>query len=297
MSIDEYVKALDENGIAYVKNADLSAYCTYKTGGTGKLMVFPKNAEQLKTCAVMARGQNDFRAVTFGAGSNVLFSDDGFDGVLINTTRAAGISVVGASVTAEAGASLAKIREVCAMNCLAGLEFTEGIPATAGGAVAMNAGCFSKCVGDYVSFVITDGGVLNNADCGFSYRNSVFTGGENRTIVSVCFILKPGENDLIEAKRERFKKLRKNQPQGRTCGSVFKNDGFFAGKVIDAANLKGYKIGGARVSEKHANFIIAGAGATSSDIYKLINFVKKRVFETQGVKLEEELGYIGNFND
>ena len=297
MSIGDYIKTLENEHIAFQTNVDLSAYCTYKTGGRGRLMVFPANAEQIKTCVLSAKRDGEIEVVPIGYGSNVLFSDLGFDGVIINTTKARGISVNGVSITADAGVSLAGLRETCLMNCLSGLEFTEGIPATVGGAVAMNAGCFSKCVGDYVSYVKTDGGIYNNAECRFDYRESVFTRDLNETIISVCFILKPGENDIIESKRERFKKLRKNQPQGRSCGSVFKNDGFFAGKVIDAANLKGYKIGGARISEKHANFIIASDGATSEDVYELIKFVKKRVYETQGIALSEELKYIGKFND
>lgn len=318
MQLDEYIDRLNSRSVDYRLNADLSEFSSYGTGGKGSIVVFPKNAEQF-ACAVCG----GFPYEVIGSGTNVLFSDDGYDGAIVCTTRMTKIECSGLSIIAECGARLSDVRETAAMNSLGGLEFSEGIPATVGGAVCMNAGCFSKCVGDYVSYVVTTRGVLSGAECGFGYRMSVFlrnndgqsrgASGETekigdcldrrenvgrREILSVCFLLKPGEPDVIDAKRERFKKLRKRaQPHGKSCGSVFLNDGYFAGKLIDAAGLKGATVGGARVSDKHANFILAGHGATSSDIYSLIDYVKKRVFETQGVALKEELRYIGKFDD
>ncbi len=352
MQLDEYIDRLKGGSVDYRLNVDLSKFCSYGTGGRGAVVVFPENAEQF-ACAAC----ENFPYEVIGSGTNVLFSDGGYDGAIVCTTRMTKIECSGLSIIAECGARLSDVRETAAMNSLGGLEFSEGIPATVGGAVCMNAGCFSKCVGDYVSYVVTNRGVLSGAECGFGYRTSVFLrnnaareinrareicggatendGGatENdgkgevadcngkgevadcngkggtteifaqreqvrREILSVCFLLKPGEPDVIEAKRERFKKLRKRaQPHGKSCGSVFLNDGYFAGKLIDTAGLKGAAVGGARVSDKHANFILAEHGATSSDIYSLIAYVKKRVFETQGVALKEELRYIGKFDD
>lgn len=336
MQLDEYIDRLKSGSVDYRLNVDLSGLCSYGTGGRGAVVVFPENAEQF-ACAAC----DGFPYEVIGSGTNVLFSDGGYDGAIVCTTRMTKIECSGLSIVAECGARLSDVRETAAMNSLGGLEFSEGIPATVGGAVCMNAGCFSKCVGDYVSYVVTTRGVLSGAECGFGYRTSVFlrnngvqeisrareiSGGATdacgsgviaegdekdgnaddfarreqtrREILSVCFLLKPGEPDVIEAKHERFKKLRKRaQPHGKSCGSVFLNDGYFAGKLIDAAGLKGAAVGGARVSDKHANFILAGNGATSSDIYSLIAYVKKRVFETQGVALKEELRYIGKFDD
>lgn len=330
MQLDEYIDRLKSGSVDYRLNVDLSKLCSYGTGGRGAIVVFPENAEQF-ACAAC----DGFPYEVIGSGTNVLFSDGGYDGAIVCTTRMTKVECNGLSIIAECGARLSDVRETAAMNSLGGLEFSEGIPATVGGAVCMNAGCFSKCVGDYVSYVVTTRGVLSGAECGFGYRTSVFLrnngvreisgevtefdgSGEaeensekdgaiegftqrekvRREILSVCFLLKPGEPDVIEAKRERFKKLRKRaQPHGKSCGSVFLNDGYFAGKLIDAAGLKGAAVGGARVSDKHANFILAGDGATSSDIYSLIAYVKKRVFETQGVALKEELRYIGKFDD
>lgn len=334
MSVDAYIRMLESRGIDYRADFDLSAICSYGTGGKAKVVVFPKNAEELKG----SLGEIDYEIV--GSGTNVLFSDYGYDGAIIVTTDMKKVECNGLSVVAECGALLSSVRETAALNSLGGLEFTEGIPATVGGAVCMNAGCFSKCVGDYVSYVVTGNGVISGADCGFGYRSSVFLkenprngcagfggtsenlskaaentackeAGDNdrsaatdyaekakKVIAAVCFILKPSEPDVIESKRERFRKLRKNaQPHGKSCGSVFLNDGYFAGKVIDSAGLKGASIGGARVSEKHANFILAESGARSQDVYRLIGYVKKRVFETQGVSLKEEIRFIGKFDD
>lgn len=290
MQFDEYVEKLESEGIAYLKDQPLKAYGSYGTGGRAKIIVFPKNEDQLCNCMTD-------NCEIIGNGTNVLFSDKGYDGALIVTKAVNEINVCGGTVVACSGASLTKLRETCELNCLSGLEFSHGIPASVGGAVCMNAGCFSKSISDIVSYVVTNKRVYNNADCNFGYRNSIFSNKKGEVIVKVCFLLKPGEADLIEVKTEKFKKLRKSsQPHGKSCGSVFLNDGYFAGKLIDQAGLKGYKIGGARISTKHANFII-NDGGTSADVYKLIAYVKRVVYETQGIKLQEELKYIGNFDD
>ena len=121
---------------------------------------------------------------------------------------------------------------------------------------------------------------------------------EKDVVISVCFNLENVEYDQSESKTEYFLKLRKNkQPKGRSCGSVFKNDGYYAGKVIESCNLKGYKIGTARVSERHANFILADQNAKSSDICRLIKHIKKTVKEKCGIILQEEIEYLGAFEN
>ncbi len=292
MHIKDYIAKLDSLTIEYKKNVMLSNYCTYGTGGIGKIMVFPKNLDELKACL-----ECEMSTVAIGFGSNLLFSDYGYDGLIVNTTKMNQIEVRGALLIAQSGALLSKVSECAEYNCLSGLEFTEGIPATIGGAVCMNAGCFSKSISECVSYVVTNKRVYNNANCNFSYRSSIFDKNDNEVIYSVGLVLKPSEIDIIEGKKERFKKLRKSsQPHGKSCGSVFLNDGYFAGKVIDIAGLKGFAIGGAKVSEKHANFIING-GKSSTDIYNLIKYIKNKVYETQNIKLKEELRFIGKFDD
>lgn len=292
MQIENYIATLNNNGIKFEKNVSLKKFCTYGTGGYAKIMVFPQTHEQLM-CAV----DTVMPFIAIGCGSNVLFSDYGFDGIIINTSLMNKIQIKGPLIIAQSGALLSNVREYAELNCLGGLEFTEGIPATVGGAICMNAGCFSKSVSEYVSYVVTTKGVRNNQSCKFAYRSSCFDKDSSEIISSVAFLLNPSETDIIEAKKEKFKKLRKNsQPHGKTCGSVFLNDGYFAGKVIDAAGLKGFSICGAQVSEKHANFII-NTGTSSNDIYKLINYVKNKVYQTQGIRLKEELRFIGRFDD
>ena len=162
-----------------------------------------------------------------------------------------------------------------------------------GGAVCMNAGCYGKSVGDKVCYVTTNEKTYGFQECGFGYRKSRFV-NSNEVIIKACFNLRPEEQDYIEEKLALYKSFRKN-PKGRNSGSVFKNDGYFAGKIIDEAGLKGFSVGGAKISNEHANFIIAEAGATSYDIYTLIKEIKRKVYEKKQINLYEEIIYIGEF--
>lgn len=289
--MQDYITALNLAKVEYKLDQPLSKYGSYGTGGNAKIMVFPKTHEQLQVCA-----NTQMPIATIGLASNVLFSDSGFNGVIVNTQFMNNIHINGSVIVAQSGAKLSDLALSAELNCLGGLEFTYGIPATIGGAVCMNAGCFSKSIAEYVSYVKTNRQVYSNAECEFGYRSSIFD-KKGEIISLVGLTLKPSETDIIQSKKERFKKLRKNsQPHGRSCGSVFLNDGYFAGKIIDLCGLKGFSIGGAKVSEKHANFII-NTGNKSSDVYKLVNYIKQKVYERENVKLKEELRFIGNFDD
>ena len=235
--------------------------------------------------------------VFLGNGSNVLISDEGFRGAVVCSERLKGITVSGKMLTALSGEPLSSVIKTALYSSLGGLEFLSGIPASVGGAVSMNAGCYGKNVGDYVSYVVTTSGVLPQKDCGFDYRESVFSVGDDM-ILSVCFNLENVEFEQSEEAIEKFLKLRaKKTPKGRSCGSVFKNDGYFAGKLIEQSGRKGVSVGGATVSEKHANFIIADKTAKSSDVYDLIRKIKDAVKRKTGAELKEELKFIGKFND
>lgn len=277
-------------GLDVLKGVCLKNYCRYKTGGNAAAMVFPKTAGELKRAVTALKGTVPY--FILGGGNNVLISDNGYDGVVISTLKLNDVTFKGNLCVAGAGAKLSDIIRLAALNSLSGLEFAVGIPATAGGATAMNAGCYGKSVSGAVLYAVTENGVYKNGECGFDYRTSRFLGSE--AVLEVCFNLTPAEYEDIEEKIKSYKGFRKN-PKGRSCGSVFKNDGFFAGKVIDEAGLKGKRVGGAKISEEHANFIVAGAGATSKDIYDLIKFVKKKVFEEKNLTLYEELVYLGEF--
>lgn len=290
IKVDEIINFLE--GIEYVKNVKLSKYSTYGTGGECAIMTFPKNKQEFKKIYELS---SKYPVFVLGNGSNILVSDDGFNGVVINTKKLNKITVRGNLITAECGASLRKVIDEAEMNSLGGMEFAVNIPASVGGGVSGNCGCFNKTIGEYVSFVEGLDGVYNNAKCEFAYRKSIFS--NKKPIYSVCFLLKASECDIIEEKLRKFSSLRAvKQPKGKNCGSVFLNDGYFAGKLIDEAGLKGYTIGDASVSQKHANFITNNGKATSQNVYDLIQYLKDKVYKKSGILLKEEVKYIGEFN-
>lgn len=262
----------------------------YGTGGNAKAVVFPINSDEIKFALNVIKGRYPYTVI--GGGSNILISDKGFDGVVISTCLANRIDIKGNLLTAECGAKIHNVIEEMHDNCFGGLEFAIGIPATVGGAVAMNAGCYGKSVSDLVKYVVSENGVYTNYECGFGYRTSRFL--NNETVLKVCFSIEPTEEDIIEERIKSYKGFRKN-PKGKNCGSVFKNEVYFAGKIIDEVGLKGYSIGGARVSTEHANFIIADDGATSLDIYNLIKHIKEKVYQKKQIELVEEIVYLGEF--
>lgn len=286
----------EKSGVFYEENCPAGRKTSYGTGGNADGAFYPENAEK----AALLIGElkkHDVPYVFIGSGSNVLVSDKGFSGAVIYSERLEGISVSGKTIVAKAGVALSDFLKTALYSSLGGIEFLSGIPASVGGAIAQNAGCYGKNIGDFVSYVVTASGIYPRKACGFGYRDSVFK--KNREfVISACFSLENVEFDEAREKCDRFLRLRqKKNPKGRSCGSVFKNDGYFAGKVIEQAGLKGVVEGGARVSEKHANFIIADKTATSGDIKRLIMRIKAAVKEKTGIELLEELEYIGEFNE
>lgn len=295
-NVEHFVKFLDQNGVRYERDFNLKDKNTYQTGGRAKLAVFPNTVEKARLVVGLIKQEN-IPYFVLGGGSNLLVSDDGYDGVLVCSHMLKGLQVSTNLVTCMAGEKVNDFLKFALMSSLGGVEFLSGIPATVGGIVAMNAGCFGKNVGDYVSYVVSTSGVYGFLDCGFDYRTSRFK-EQKDVVLSVCFNLENVEFEQSESKMEYFLKLRKGkQPKGRSCGSVFKNDGYVAGKVIESCNLKGYQIGGARVSERHANFILADKTATSSDVKKLIDFIKRTVKDKKGIALREEIEYLGKFDN
>ncbi len=289
-------KVAEECFTEYTLDFPISQKTTYRIGGNADGALFPDTVN--KATAVVKRLKEEGVPFVFlGNGSNVLISDEGYRGAVVCSERLKGITVSGKMLTSLAGEPLSSVIKTALYSSLGGLEFLSGIPASVGGAVSMNAGCYGKNAGDYVSYVVTTKGVLPKKDCGFDYRESVFSGGDDM-ILSVCFNLENVEFEQSEAAIEKFLKLRaKKTPKGRSCGSVFRNDGYFAGKLIEQSGMKGVSSGGATVSEKHANFIIADKTAKSSDVYRLIRKIKDAVKQKTGVELKEELKFIGEFND
>ncbi len=235
-----------------------------------------------------------------GNGSNLLVSDDGFDGVIINTHGLCDVYFNKDYVRAMSGATLQKLIRFCLDNNLSGLEALSGIPATIGGAIVMNAGAFGKNISDKLVCVeiLCDGKIIKYAkdQCSFGYRTSRFLASKE-IIISATFQLVEAERELILAGIEAYKDLRKCvQPTGRSCGSVFKNpNGYAAGRLIDSLNLKGYSIGGAKISKEHANFIVTEGKTTATEIKQLIDYVKKKVLDVYNIELKEEIEYVGEF--
>lgn len=235
-----------------------------------------------------------------GNGTNILVSDLGFDGLIIDIKRLNDVFFKRENVKAMAGANLEKLIRFNLENKLGGLEALSGIPATVGGAIVMNAGAFGHNISDNLVCVETlyNGKikVYDKNECKFSYRKSRFI-GKKEIVISATFNFEKVDRELILSGIRSYTEIRKAiQPQGRSCGSVFINPKpLSAGALIEKAGLKGYAIGGARVSEKHANFILTSQKARAKDVYLLIQQIKQKVKDAFGVELIEEVECVGEF--
>lgn len=268
----------------------LSAYTSLGIGGDAKRLIVAKSAEEL----IDFSGE----ALVLGNGSNVLVSDGGYDGTVV-INRYCSFLRDGPIVTCGSGTTLPALCAFLAEEGLSGLEWACGIPGTVGGAVVMNAGAFSHTVSERLVYadVSVDRRVvrLSNGELGFSYRSSAVT--NDMTVISACFLLNADKPSAVKNRCRSYSALRAaSQPKGRSAGSVFKNpEGIKIAKVIDDAGLKGYRVGGAQISDKHANIIVNLGGATARDVVSIINVVKKRLHE-YNIRAEEEIIYIGEFD-
>ncbi len=264
------------------------------------MLVFPKNEEEIASC-VSYFHQTGLPCLVLGNCSNVVVSDLGIEGaVLLLGKDFSELRTEGSLLFAKAGAKLSQAVSFALKNGLTGLEFAGGIPGTVGGGVYMNAGAYGGELSTFVESVtvLTEEGKIktyDRAELSFSYRRSPFM--DNREIILSCaFLLERGD---AEAARETLSDLnrrrREKQPlEYPSAGSVFKRpEGNFAGTLIERAGLKGYSVGGAQVSQKHAGFIVNTGGAASADILAVVAHVQKTVKEKFGVKLEPEIRFIG----
>ncbi len=271
----------------------------YGVGGCARYYAQIESLYSLN-CLINLAKQYSVNYKVIGSGTNILVSDLGYNGLIIDTKRLSDVFFKREQVKAMAGAKLEKLIQFALDNKLCGLEAFAGIPATVGGAIVMNAGAFGHNISESIETVETlvDGKikVYDKRDCKFGYRTSRFL-GKNEVIVSATFNLNTGDREKIGDSIKSYKELRhKVQPMGRSCGSVFKNPKpFSAGALIEKAGLKGYKVGGAIVSEKHANFIITSSKSKSRDVYELIKQIKQKVKDAFGVELVEEVECVGEF--
>ncbi len=295
--MDRLIDLAKELGCNYAENEPMSAHTTFKIGGPARLIVYPKSSDDVSAFVKLCR-ELGVRYMAVGNGSNMLVSDDGIDACIIMLDKDfSDIWLVDeTTIFVEAGASLMKLCRFALDNELTGLEFAYGIPGSCGGAAFMNAGAYGGEMKDVLykcEHIDADGntGSLEGDDLQLGYRHSAYY--DNGCIVVGLYLkLQKGNKDEIKAKMNDLIGRRKDkQPlEYPSAGSTFKRpEGYFAGALIEQCNLKGYSVGGAQVSEKHAGFVINKGDATCKDVLELCNYVSKTVFEETGVEMEMEI--------
>ena len=284
-------------GLEMHENEPMSAHCSFRIGGPARLMVCPASGAEAAALLRLLR-EADAPVELMGKGTNLLVADEGLDAVVVRLGEAiSGAELLpGDRVRAGAGISLAKLAVFAAEAGLSGLEFAHGIPGSIGGAVFMNAGAYGgemKDVLESAEIALPDGTVreVPAEELELSYRHSALE-GSGALVTAATVNLTPAEPETIRARmRELMEKRRASQPLDMpSAGSTFKRPvGGYAAALIDQAGLKGFAIGGAQVSEKHAGFVINRGGATFDDVLRLMEHIQKTVLEKSGVRLEPEV--------
>lgn len=280
------------------ENELMSGHTSFKIGGPADIYASVTDEEQLKELILEAK-RTDIPYMVIGNGSNMLVSDKGIRGLVIQVSISF-VEIDGVIVRAGAGTLMSRIAAEAARAELTGFETFSGIPGTLGGGIFMNAGAYGgelKNVIRSVRYMDENGDVfdISGQNCEFGYRTSIFSKGAKYIISAEIELEKGNEADIRAAMADFNKRRSDKQPLAfPSAGSVFKRpEGHFAGALIEAAGLKGYRIGGAEVSELHAGFIINRGGATASDVLSLIDHIKTTVMDKSGVKLEPEIRLIG----
>ena len=272
----------------------LSLHTSFRIGGPARLLALPGSGEELAALCRLLRSLGE-KPLILGNGSNVLAPDEGLDRCVVVTARAEASRIQGTALEADCGASLTALAAKAAKAGLAGMVFAYGIPGTLGGALVMNAGAYGgemKDVAEETRFLDGDLNerVFRGPEQGFGYRRSAFP--EDMVLLNARLRLRPGDPDALrEECRRLLEKRRSSQPLDLpSAGSAFKRpEGAYAAALIDRAGLKGFRIGGAMVSEKHAGFIVNAGGATASDVRRLLDAVRERVLRDTGFALEPEI--------
>lgn len=278
----------------------MSTHTTFKIGGPADVFAMPKNEKEVGDILALCK-ENDIPYMIIGNGSNMLVSDKGIRGVVVQIGKnMSECRTDGEKVYAQAGILMSSLARIILNEELTGFETLSGIPGTIGGGIYMNAGAYGGELSEViesVTYIDENGDIIsmNGEELGFGYRKSIFQSGK-LTILSCVLKLKKGNrDDILAAMKDYNNRRTTKQPLSMpSAGSTFKRpEGYFAGKLIQDSNLMGYSIGGAQVSEKHAGFIVNKGGATAKDVLDLINHVQKTVYEKFKVKLEPEVRLIG----
>jgi len=284
--------------LAVLREEPLSAHSSFRIGGSARRMAFPKTTEQLVLLMSYAK-ECGACPLVIGNGTNMLFPDGGLDRLVVNTRDMNEIEVKGRVIRAGAGANLATLANRACAESLTGLEFAHGIPGSVGGAICMNGGAYGGEMKDVVQSVavLFDDGIryLKSEEMEFSYRHSILTDHPEAVVLYADFALEKGDSTAIRGRMEELMAKRKaSQPlEYPSAGSTFKRPaGYFAGALIEQAGMKGFSVGDAQVSEKHAGFVINRGHATGAEVRQLIARVQERVMAHSGVMLEPEVKII-----
>lgn len=300
--MDGLMNELQQLKIGKIKeNEPLAAYTTMKIGGPADLLIEPSSLESLQSAMQVIQNHGvSWRAI--GRGSNLLVSDQGIDGVVIKLGNGMDhLEIKDDEITVGGGHSLVSLSTMISKKGLSGLEFASGIPGSVGGAVYMNAGAHGSDMSKILKkahILFEDGKIewLSNDEMEFSYRTSVLQKKRPGIVLEAVFQLTKGDRAEIVAEMQKNKDYRKEtQPWNYPCaGSIFRNPlPHYAGKLIESAGLKGYQIGGAKISELHGNFIVNAGNAKAEDVLALIDHVKKTIHQLYQIKMETEVEIIG----
>lgn len=300
MKFEKYYQELLELNVGTIlKDEPLYKHTTYRVGGPARLFIKVKDVEGLISIIKYCR-KHRIQLFVIGRGSNLLFSDKSFEGIIISLENMNQYSINGSEVVAQSGVAMIKLAYDCAKVGLSGFEFMGGIPGNIGGGIFMNAGAYKSCLSEVVKSVkvlnenlkvVT----LTKEEMEFSYRHSIIQDHPKWIVLEVTFELENKSVEEINEKLDKRKERRmSSQPWNKpSAGSVFRNpEGSAAWKLIDDAGLRGYEIGGAQVSPKHSNFIVNNGYASAKDIYDLIFYVQRTVQEKSGVLLKPEVRFI-----
>ncbi len=301
-AIDSLIWSLTKEKIQFSQMEDLRRYTTFKIGGPAAVFCMPHTVEEVKKAISLAK-EYSVPYCILGKGSNVLFSDEGYRGMILHTGSLQELVIEGNQITVGAGVDLAKLCLAAAKEGLSGLEFAYGIPGSVGGAIYMNAGAFGGEICQVISHVIS----LNDnqkeiflpiKELDMEYRTSIFQ-SRSWCILSAKLTLKKADpKEIMETMEFYMTRRKEKQPwQMPSAGSAFKRPpGAFAAALIDQSGLKGFRVGDAAISEKHSGFIINYGNATCRDVLQLADEVVRIVAEKTGYRMEKEIRVIDSGN-
>ncbi len=286
---------LTENKIHCLFDESLKKHTTFKVGGNAMCIAMPDTVEKAALLIKFLK-ENNVKTYYLGNGSNTIFNDNGFDGVIIKTSNLKDICINEEKCTVGAGVSMTALSKNLQEKGLGGLEFLYGIPGNMGGGIFMNAGAYGGQISDCIQTVsyLDENGDLNTItkdQCDYDYRHSVFMTKKWLVVSATFSLIAKDKNEMLAFMEDIMQKRKDKQPIDKpSAGSSFKRpQGYFAAALIDQCGLKGLSVGGAQVSEKHAGFIVNTGGATCRDIVNLADKVRRIVLKEKGVLLEKEM--------